>query len=203
VALGDLDRHVLRVVIRLIKPGLGHPAPRRGVSRRLSCAQVPKEELHDGIRGILAGKKTPLVLWDKNNWGTITVKSYIHTVLIPALQPFWHQQSEQGGQPLWLMEDGASAHWARFITQALEQYGICKFALPPSFPNLNPIENVWYILTDMLVKHSPRPQGWDGMANAIKEEWQKIDKVHLLTFMDFMPERIEAIIAASGGHTPW
>jgi len=167
---------------------------------------VPKFPKKNSIMvsgGILAGKNTPLVLWDKNNLGTITVKSYIDTVLIPALQPFWHQQSEQGGQPLWLREDGASAYRARFITQALEQYGIRKFTLPPSSPNLNPIENVWYILTDMLIKHSPRPQGLDGMANAIKEEWQNIDKVDLLTFMDFMPERIEAIIAASGGHTPW
>jgi len=36
----------------------------------------------------------------------------------------------------------------------------------------------------MLNKRSPRPQGLDGMADAIKEEWHKIDDVDLLTLID-------------------
>jgi len=175
---------MLRLVIQLIKPGLGHLALSGRVSRRLSYTQVPQEALHNGIGGDSWGKKAPLVLWDKNYWGTITAQSYVDNVLIPVLQPFWHQESKQAGQHLWLMEDGASAHRARFTTQAQEQYGIPKFAWPPSLLKLNPIENVWYILNHMLNKRSPRPQGLDGMADAIKEEWHKIDEVDLLTLID-------------------
>lgn len=53
--------------------------------------------------GILGGEKAPLVLWDKKNWGIITAQSYVNQVLIPVLQPFWHQESERVGQPLWFI----------------------------------------------------------------------------------------------------
>lgn len=142
LAPGNLDRRMLRLVIQLIKPGLGHLALSGRVSRWFSYTQVPQEALHNGIGGDSWGKKAPLVLWDKNYWGTITAQSYVDNVLIPVLQPFWNQESKQAGQHLWLMEDGASAHRGRFTTQAQEQYGIPKFAWPPSLLKLNPIENV-------------------------------------------------------------
>jgi len=41
------------------------------------------------------------------------------------------------------------------------------------------------------------------MGQAIREEWEGISEAHLLRFVDSMPERIQAIIAASGGHTRW
>lgn len=48
--------------------------------------------------GILGGKKTPLVLWDKENWGNITSESYIQNVFTPVLLPFWYRESLVAGQ---------------------------------------------------------------------------------------------------------
>jgi len=62
--------------------------------------------------GIVGGKQSELFLSDKDNWGTITAKSYSNNVLIPVLQPFWYYESQEAGHPLWLMEDGASAQRA-------------------------------------------------------------------------------------------
>jgi len=167
---------------------------------------VPKFSKHATIMvwgAILGGRKCAPVLWDKDNWGTITARSYVDNVLIPVLQPFWQRESEHAAHPLWLMEDGASAHRAHYTRRIQEQYGIPKLNRPPASPDLNPIENVWFLLKDRLNKRYPRPQGLEEMGQAIREEWEGISEAHLLRFVDSMPERIQAIIAASGGHTRW
>jgi len=151
----------------------------------------------------LGEKKCEAVLWDRDNWGTITSKRYVDNVLVPVIQPFWERESEHTAHPLWLMEDGASAHRAHHTRRIREQFGIPKLNWPPASPDLNPIENVWFLLKDRLNKRHPRPQGLEGMGEAIKEEWDGISEVHLLTFIDSMPERIQAVITASGGHTRW
>ena len=71
----------------------------------------------------------------------------------------------------------------------------------PCSPDLNPIENVWHILKNMLNKHRPRPTTKEQMNRAIVEEWERVSEVELLELVDSMPQRIEAVIAANGNHT--
>lgn len=67
-----------------------------------------------GILGV--GGKKIIVVWEKDNWGTITAQTYIDHVLTPTIWPFWYWESQANGQSLWLMEDGAPAHRAK-LTQ--------------------------------------------------------------------------------------
>ena len=73
--------------------------------------------------GILGseGKKV-LVIWEKDDWGTITAQTYINHILVPALYPFWVRESSANGpgEPLMIMEDGAPAHRAE-ATRAWQQ----------------------------------------------------------------------------------
>jgi len=101
------------------------------------------------------------------------------------------------------MEDRATAHWAHHTRRIREQFGMPKLHWPPSSPDLNLIEKVWFILKDKLNKCHTRLQGLAGMGEAIKQEWKGISGAHLLIFVDSMPERIQAVIGASGGHTRW
>lgn len=41
------------------------------------------------------------------------------------------------------------------------------------------------------------------MAAAVQEEWDRIPAEEILAFIDTLPQRIEAVIAANGGHTAW
>jgi len=69
--------------------------------------------------------------------------------------------------------------------------------------NLNSIENHWHILKNMLNMQHPHPSTKEEMAQATQEEWERITMVELLELIDSMRARIEAVIAAQGGHTCW
>ena len=153
--------------------------------------------------GILGGNKTPLVIWERDDWGTITALSYCTNVLTPVLWPFWQEQSARAGQPLWLMEDGASAHRARYTRALQAQYAMPILSWPPILPDLNPIENVWHSLKGILEARRPRIRGKQEMRTAVLEAWDQLDPNQILEYVDSMPDRIQAVLAANGGHTRW
>jgi len=78
-----------------------------------------------------------------------------------------------------------------------------KLDWPPSSPDLNQIEDVWHLLKDHLNARRARPRGKDEMSAAVEEEWGKIPAEEILAFIDTLPQRIKAVIAANGGHTAW
>lgn len=39
-------------------------------------------------RGIIGGKKCEPVVWEKDNWGTVTADSYLNHFVRPVLRPF-------------------------------------------------------------------------------------------------------------------
>ena len=75
--------------------------------------------------------------------------------------------------------------------------------MAPLLPNLNLIENVWGVLKDRLDARRPRVSGKEEMMIAIQEEWDHITEERILAFVNTMPQRIQAVIAANGGHTRW
>jgi PHD/YefM family antitoxin component YafN of YafNO toxin-antitoxin module len=138
-----------------------------------------------------------MIIWDKENWGNITAKTYIQHVIL-TVHEFWQFKEEY-----LLIEDGTAAHRAKTTSETYKRLRITKIKWLASSPDLNPIENVWRLLKARLRKRANRLHTLEAMKHAIQEEWEALHLEDYLHYIRSMPERVQAVIAARGGHTKW
>jgi len=149
------------------------------------------------IWGSISGAGTgPMVIWEKD-WGTVTAQSYCeHTVPVAAeyLKAF---------PELIFMHDLAPGHKAKLTQEALKKAGFLMLPWPANSPDLNPIEGLWQNIKERLYRMPHKPTKREELEQCIIELWNNIGQETVLKHIDSLPERIQAVIAAGGGHTKW
>ena len=142
-------------------------------------------------------EKSPLVIIPPTEQSTI---DFVHLVYKGTFSGFYfmHDQPDQ----LTLMEDGALIYCNRYPNHWREAHGIKKMNWPPNLLDLNPTENLWKIIKDLLRHHS-RPKSKDKMIQIIQEVWAQVSQEQLQRLFLNMPARMQAIIEAKGGSTRW
>lgn len=107
--------------------------------------------------------KCPLVLMPA---GERTADDFVRNVYDEVLGSFWlyHQNADD----YVLMEDGAPIHRSNCPKDWLEQIGLSKLIWPANSPDLNPIENAWFICKPH-VQARARPTTKDTMFSVIKD----------------------------------
>ena len=101
------------------------------------------------------------------------------------------------------MEDNAPPHSAKHTQAMFEQLGIARMPWPASSPDLNPIETIWNHMKAEIRQMEPVPSKAEDMKSAILSAWEGIDQGKIDRVIETMPARIQAVIAANGGHTPF
>ena len=151
-------------------------------------------------------EKGPCVFWEKA-WGKINSQSYCEFVL-PHVSNWMVTQNHLTGRRLMFMHDNAPSHSAIGSVNFLRAYGIEPIHWPAFSPDLNPIEAVWSHMKNFIqVKYpefergSLRPS--EGVRQIIQEAWDAITPQQLLTLIESMPRRCQAVIDADGGPTPY
>ena len=149
--------------------------------------------------------KGPLIFWDKAIMGKrITAQGYCEHTL-PHLEEFWYKQSCTTEDYVYILQDGASTHTANYTTQVLKDKGLYNYLFPwvAKSPDLNLIEGVWRIIKARINQRSPRPNRNELMGAAIREEWEAINTTELEGLLAGMPNRVQAVLTAHGGHTKY
>lgn len=128
--------------------------------------------------------------------GSCTAESYIST-----LDKERRVGAFQGGRVL--IQDGASWHTARAVgewTQKHARAGVRVVTLPPNSPDLNPIENLWGILTYRVYEGHAQYATEEALCAAIQAEWAKIQADGSLrgNLVGAFPARLEKLIKAKG-----
>jgi len=85
--------------------------------------------------------------------------------------------------------------------------GYKKLSWPSNSPDLIQIVNAWALLKKALTKRfsrlERRPHSAVELFEAAKEEWELNPQEILDPWIERMPERIQAVLNADGGHIKW
>jgi transposase len=100
-------------------------------------------------------------------------------------------------------QDGAPCHTSSYSVWWMSTHDIPILDWVAQSPDLNPIENLWNYLDYQVRKRKPLPKSKQELINAIKEEWKKISIETLHSLILSLPNRINAVIKAKGGHTKY
>lgn len=147
--------------------------------------------------GFSASGKTSLIFYE----GTVNQGKYLD--IMAKMLP---QAREMFGNVVWTYQhDGASAHKSRAANNWLEGH-VPRYITsgpggewPGCSPDLNPIENLWSIMTsDVYAKDSKTVE---ALKRRIKNAWQRIEPETLRKLAFSMRNRLREVVANQGGNT--
>jgi transposase len=106
-----------------------------------------------------------------------------------------------------VIDDNARIHTSSLANSCRQAHGITRIPLPPSSPDLNPIENVWAQLKTRVRRRmrdpSTRARTQEEYMALAQREWKSLDWEAIYLMLDRMTERLKAVISARGGPTKY
>lgn len=109
---------------------------------------------------------------------------------------------ENIGGTFWkFQQDNASIHVANSSWEWFLDNGVQVINWPACSPDLNPIENVWGILSRAVYANGKQYANAQELKDAIVTEWENINSDVLKRLVESMPDRIFEVIAKKGSFT--
>ena len=141
--------------------------------------------------GIARNGRTELVFVN----GTLNAQRYREQILIPHVLPF---MAANGGT---FQQDNAHAHVANININFLRQQNVNVLPWPALSPDLSPIEHLWDQLGRQVRRRRQQPETLAELANALRQEWQRIPMERINRLIASMRRRCQATINNRGSFT--
>ncbi|MBW0462479.1 hypothetical protein O181_002194 [Austropuccinia psidii MF-1] len=129
---------------------------------------------------------------------------FIENVYEPGLLPFMDELVELGvaedHEELTLMEDRAPIYTAIASQQWQEENQIHKLVWPAYSPDLNPIENLWFMMK-YVVTHLFNPKTMEELTISVNAVWETLPFDHVEALLLSFPARMQMIVDQNGAHT--
>ncbi|GFV70399.1 transposable element Tcb1 transposase [Trichonephila clavipes] len=72
---------------------------------------------------------------------------------------------------------------------------------PARFPDLSPIENMWYMVTQRFSQITPLSAAPDQLWQRVEAAWSVVPQEHIQSLFESMPRRAIAVISNNGGYS--
>ena len=151
---------------------------------------------------IIQGRLGPLIVLDypKGKGGGMNSRRYQEQVLEGHLKAFYKQMSQERGSVLF-QQDGAPSHRSKSTLAWLKTNSIKIFGHPANSPNVSAIEPLWHELKTNIRRRSHVPSTVEELKQVVREAWEDISVESVNKEIGHMTDRVEAVLAARGGHT--
>lgn len=148
------------------------------------------------------GIKGPLVILDYpgGRGGGMNSERYIDQVLSEELLKFYlHVKHKR--RYVYFQQDNAPCHLSKMTTRWFNRNHVRLFDHPASSPDLNPIENLWHILKLRIQDREHCPTSSAELQQAVRDAWESLSTEDINALARSMPDRVQAVLTAKGGHT--
>lgn len=98
-------------------------------------------------------------------------------------------------------QDNAAVHSAKIVEEWFSLKNIEVLDWPARSPDLNPIENLWGVLSRLVYTNGRQYNTVGELKEAIKLSWNSISNTTLQNLMNTMPNRVFETITRKGGST--
>lgn len=159
------------------------------------------------LRGTVKHDKKIMVWGCFSWWGTgdlYQVKGIMNAakykqILIHHMYPSAHRLFRN---KKWIFQhDNDPKHTSHIIQSYSRTKGLIVLDWPSQSPDLNPIENLWFILDRMLKDRKSSNEA--ELFDALSEGWKNIELDTLRSLIKSMPKRCQAVIDANGYPTKY
>ncbi|KAI8819531.1 uncharacterized protein EV422DRAFT_484804, partial [Fimicolochytrium jonesii] len=135
--------------------------------------------------------------------GKVNSKYYCDNILDDKFFLWW-RTNQEWNPALVFQEDGSPPSTSK-LTRAHKAAKNLPLLpdWPPSSPDLNIIERLWWILETKLRQRNPLPTGKPSLAAALKEEWAKIPLEMVRNLYRQCERRTHAVWESGGGATKY